>query len=90
MKIDKKCNTLCDNNVLKVEGEIQEEWNLIARDIYAFYPLLIKYVDIQRNHWIRNNVEEAEVIYNAAGEIFNIMKQSSVSDFSFLPHSAFI
>ena len=75
---------------LKVEGEIQEEWNLIARDIYAFYPLLIKYVDIQRNHWIRNNVEEAEVIYNAAGEIFNIMKQSSVSDFSFLTHSALI
>ena len=22
----------------QVEGEIQEEWNLIARDIYAFYP----------------------------------------------------
>ena len=63
----------------QVEGEIQEEWNLIARDTYAFYPLLIKYVDIQRNHWIRNNVEEAEIIYNQAGEIFNIMKQSTVS-----------
>lgn len=56
---------------------MQEEWNLIARDIYAFYPLLIKYVDLQRTHWIRNNVEEAEIIYNAAGEIFNIMKESS-------------
>ena len=65
----------------QVEGEIQEEWNLIARDIYAFYPLLIKYVDIQRNHWIRNNVEEAEIIYNQAGEIFNIMKQSTVSHY---------
>jgi ryanodine receptor 2 len=65
----------------QIEGEIQEEWNLIARDIYAFYPLLIKYVDLQRTHWIRNNVEEAETIYNAAGEIFNIMKESSVSIF---------
>merc|ERR1712029_1055006 len=54
----------------QIEGEIQEEWNLIARDIYAFYPLMIKYVDLQRTHWIRNNVEEAE-------EIFNIMKESS-------------
>merc|ERR1719320_865456 len=27
----------------QIEGEIQEEWNLIARDIYAFYPLKIKY-----------------------------------------------
>ena len=63
----------------QIEGEIQEEWNLIARDIYAFYPLMIKYVDLQRTHWIRNNVEEAEQIYNAAGEIFNIMKESSVS-----------
>merc|ERR1719300_575911 len=35
------------------------------------------YVDLQRTHWIRNNVEEAEHIYNAAGEIFNVMKQSS-------------
>merc|ERR1719288_688325 len=61
----------------QIEGEIQEEWNLIARDIYAFYPLMIKYVDLQRTHWIRNNVEEAEQIYNAAGEIFNIMKESS-------------
>merc|ERR1712106_281015 len=61
----------------QIEGEIQEEWNLIARDIYAFYPLMIKYVDLQRTHWIRNNVEEAEVIYNSAGEIFNIMKQST-------------
>ena len=46
----------------QIEGEIQEEWNLIARDIYAFYPLIIKYVDLQRTHWIRNNVDEAEHI----------------------------
>merc|ERR1719283_363549 len=32
-----------------------------------FFPLIIKYVDLQRTHWIRNNVEEAEHIYNAAG-----------------------
>merc|ERR1719431_1100663 len=61
----------------QIEGEIQEEWNLIARDIYAFYPLIIKYGDLQLALWIRNNVEEAEHVYNAAGEIFNMMKQSA-------------
>ena len=61
----------------QIESEILEEWNLIARDIYAFYPLLIKYVDLQRNHWIRSNVGEAEELYNHVGEIFNIMSASA-------------
>ena len=63
----------------QVEGEIQEEWSLIARDIYAFYPLLIKYVDLQRTQWIRHNVEDAEYLYNHVGEIFNVMTTSAVS-----------
>jgi ryanodine receptor 2 len=63
----------------QIEGEIQEEWNLIARDIYAFYPLLIKYVDLQRAQWIRQNTSEAEDLYNHVGEIFNIMSVSAVS-----------
>jgi hypothetical protein len=67
----------------QIEGEIQEEWNLIARDIYAFYPLLIKYVDQQRNHWIRQNVAEAEHLYNHIGEIFNIMNISTVRIYFF-------
>ena len=71
----------------QIEGEILEEWNLIIRDIYAFYPLMIKYVDIQRNHWIRENVEEAEQLYNHAGEIFNVM---STSEFFKKEENAFI
>ena len=62
----------------QVEGEIQEEWNLICRDIYAFYPLLIKYVDLHKNEWIRNNVAESEDLYNHVGEIFNIISTSAV------------
>ena len=71
----------------QIEGEILEEWNLIIRDIYAFYPLMIKYVDIQKNYWIRENVEEAEQLYNHVGEIFNVM---SVSDFFKKEENAFI
>lgn len=49
---------------------------MLVRDIYSFYPLLIKYVDQQRNHWLRHNVVEAEDIYNHVSEIFNIWSKS--------------
>lgn len=60
----------------QVESQIQEDWQLLVRDIYSFYPLLIKYVDLQRNHWLRNNVNEAEELYNHVAEIFNIWSKS--------------
>ncbi|KAK7790956.1 hypothetical protein R5R35_007854 [Gryllus longicercus] len=60
----------------QVESQIQEDWQLLVRDIYAFYPLLIKYVDLQRNHWMRNNVAEAEDLYNNVADIFNIWSKS--------------
>ncbi|XP_044016394.1 ryanodine receptor isoform X3 [Aphidius gifuensis] len=60
----------------QVEAQIQEDWQLLVRDIYAFYPLLIKYVDLQRNHWLRNNIPEAEDLYNHVAAIFNIWSKS--------------
>ncbi|XP_030749975.1 ryanodine receptor isoform X1 [Sitophilus oryzae] len=60
----------------QIETQIQEEWHLLVRDIYSFYPLLIKYVDLQRNHWLRHNVEEAEHLYNHVADIFNIWSNS--------------
>ena len=62
--------------LFSTEAEILEEWDLIVRDCYAFYPLLVKYVDLQRNYWIRSNVAEAEELYNHVGEIFNVMNSS--------------
>ncbi|XP_075211293.1 ryanodine receptor [Lycorma delicatula] len=60
----------------QIEAQIQEDWQLLVRDIYSFYPLLIKYVDLQRNHWLRNNISEAEDLYNHVSEIFNIWSKS--------------
>lgn len=60
----------------QVESQIQEDWQLLVRDIYSFYPLLIKYVDLQRNHWLKNNILEAEELYNYVAEIFNIWSKS--------------
>ncbi|XP_015040422.2 ryanodine receptor isoform X3 [Drosophila pseudoobscura] len=60
----------------QVETQLQEDWNLLVRDIYSFYPLLIKYVDLQRNHWLKDNIPEAEELYNHVAEIFNIWSKS--------------
>ncbi|KAI4471407.1 ran binding protein 9-related [Holotrichia oblita] len=60
----------------QIETQIQEDWHLLVRDIYSFYPLLIKYVDLQRNHWLRHNIAEAEDLYNNVADIFNIWSKS--------------
>ncbi|XP_050722291.1 ryanodine receptor-like isoform X2 [Eriocheir sinensis] len=60
----------------QVESQLQEEWQLLTRDIYAFYPLLIKYVDQHRNYWLKNDVPEAEDVYNRVAQIFHIWSNS--------------
>lgn len=60
----------------QIEAQIQEDWQLLVRDIYSFYPLLIKYVDLQRNHWLKDNIHEAEELYNYVAEIFNVWSKS--------------
>lgn len=60
----------------QIEAQIQEDWQLLVRDIYSFYPLLIKYVDLQRNHWLKQNDPDAEDLYNHVAEIFNIWSKS--------------
>lgn len=36
-----------------IEEKIQEEFHILVRDIYAFYPLLIKYVDYKKSFWLK-------------------------------------
>uniref|UniRef100_A0A6P7G955 Ryanodine receptor-like n=1 Tax=Diabrotica virgifera virgifera TaxID=50390 RepID=A0A6P7G955_DIAVI len=73
---DVKLILQCSYHIFQIEAQIQEDWILLVRDIYSFYPLLIKYVDLQRNHWLRHNVAEAEDLYNHVAEIFNIWSKS--------------
>eukprot|EP00095_Tigriopus_kingsejongensis_P001865 maker-scaffold565_size135592-snap-gene-0.24 protein:Tk01865 transcript:maker-scaffold565_size135592-snap-gene-0.24-mRNA-1 annotation:"ryanodine receptor 1" len=44
------------DDVSQVEGDLQEDWSIVIRDLYAFLPLLIKYVDIHQGTWIQTNV----------------------------------
>lgn len=65
-----------NDDTSQIETQIQEDWQLLVRDIYSFYPLLIKYVDLQRNHWLKDNIHEAEELYNYVADIFNIWSKS--------------
>ena len=38
---------------------------------------MIKYVGLQKQHWIRTSDQEAEQLYNHVGEIFNVMSASA-------------
>ncbi|KAI1309033.1 Ryanodine receptor [Halotydeus destructor] len=60
-----------------LESQLQDEYAMLVRDIYAFYPLLIKYVDLQRSHWLKNNVPEAEKVYHCVASIFNVWSKSA-------------
>ena len=60
-----------------LEGSLQEDYSILVRDIYSFYPLLIKYVDLMRSQWIKQNVPEAESVYHCIAAIFNVWSKSA-------------
>ncbi|XP_053730272.1 ryanodine receptor 2 [Synchiropus splendidus] len=49
---------------------IQEKFNLLVRDLYAFYPLLITFVDHHRVSWQREQNLDAEQLFNMVAEVF--------------------
>jgi len=60
-----------------LESNLQEDYAILIRDLYSFYPLLIKYVDLMRSQWIKNNVVEAESVYHCIAAIFNVWSKSA-------------
>ncbi|XP_064623398.1 ryanodine receptor-like isoform X6 [Lineus longissimus] len=58
------------------EGIVQEHFQILVRDIYAFYPLLIKYVDLHRSHWLKHPTPDAEELYQCVADIFYLWSKS--------------
>ncbi|GFO35387.1 ryanodine receptor [Plakobranchus ocellatus] len=58
------------------EQFVQEKFSILVRDIYAFYPLLIKYVDLHRSHWLKYPSAEAEQLFKCVAEIFSMWSHS--------------
>ena len=56
-----------------------EDFGFISRDIYAFYPLLIRFIDRNKTQWITNRDPSAEELFWKCADIFLHWAQSIVS-----------
>uniref|UniRef100_A0A3B3RB91 Ryanodine receptor 2 n=1 Tax=Paramormyrops kingsleyae TaxID=1676925 RepID=A0A3B3RB91_9TELE len=79
-KLKKKAATvLLDEESMKAEGRgemseaellILDEFTILVRDLYAFYPLLIRFVDYNRAKWLKEPNPEAEELFRMVAEVF--------------------
>ncbi|XP_031824383.1 ryanodine receptor 2 isoform X11 [Sarcophilus harrisii] len=77
---------------------ILDEFTTLARDLYAFYPLLIRFVDFNRAKWLKEPNSEAEELFRMVAEVFiywskshnfkreeqNFVVQNEINNMSFL------
>uniref|UniRef100_A0A3Q3K423 Ryanodine receptor 2b (cardiac) n=1 Tax=Monopterus albus TaxID=43700 RepID=A0A3Q3K423_MONAL len=69
---------LLEEEQMKAEGccgseaelQIQEKFRVLVRDLYAFYPLVIPFVDSNRAIWLKESNPEAEQLFSMVAEIF--------------------
>nr|XP_055030657.1 ryanodine receptor 1b isoform X5 [Misgurnus anguillicaudatus] len=58
------------------EGTIRDEFAVLCRDLYALYPLLIRYVDNNRARWLTCPDPDAEDLFRMVGEVFIFWSKS--------------
>nr|XP_033809942.1 ryanodine receptor 1 isoform X5 [Geotrypetes seraphini] len=80
------------------EEIIKDEFSVLCRDLYALYPLLIRYVDNNRANWLTEPDSDAEELFRMVGEVFifwskshnfkreeqNFVVQNEINNMSFL------
>ncbi|XP_063078860.1 ryanodine receptor 3-like isoform X3 [Engraulis encrasicolus] len=52
------------------ELQILDEFAVLCRDLYAFYPMLIRYVDNFRSTWLKEPDADSTMLFNMVAEIF--------------------
>ncbi|KAI1893681.1 hypothetical protein AGOR_G00126200 [Albula goreensis] len=57
-------------------GTIRDEFAVLCRDLYALYPLLIRYVDNNRASWLTCPDPDAEELFRMVGEVFIFWSKS--------------
>ncbi|KAM4879798.1 LOW QUALITY PROTEIN: ryanodine receptor 1 [Sylvia borin] len=98
---------VAEEEQLRLEGKaeaedaellIRDEFSVLCRDLYALYPLLIRYVDNSRAKWLTEPNEDAEELFRMVGEVFiywskshnfkreeqNFVVQNEINNMSFL------
>ena len=57
-----------------------QNFQTMVRDLYASYPVLIRYVDLYRSGWIKQPQSDAEILFDHVARVFNFWSSSNVSD----------
>uniref|UniRef100_A0A8C3GAC5 Ryanodine receptor 2 n=1 Tax=Cyclopterus lumpus TaxID=8103 RepID=A0A8C3GAC5_CYCLU len=107
-KLKKKAAVvLMDEEHSKAEGRgemsetellIMDQFTILVRDLYAFYPLLIRFVDYNRYLWLKESNPGAEKLFRMVAEVFifwakshnfkreeqNFVVQNEINNMSFL------
>nr|XP_040017273.1 ryanodine receptor 3 isoform X13 [Gasterosteus aculeatus aculeatus] len=63
-----KADSKGDNQ--EAELLILDEFAVLCRDLYAFYPMLIRYVDNNRCRWLKEPDEDSTELFRMVAEIF--------------------
>ncbi|XP_066529527.1 ryanodine receptor 3-like [Hoplias malabaricus] len=77
---------------------ILDEFAVLCRDLYAFYPMLIRYVDNNRSRWLKEPDVDSNELFRMVAEIFilwckshnfkreeqNFVVQNEINNLSFL------
>ncbi|EDL79810.1 rCG26335 [Rattus norvegicus] len=49
---------------------ILDEFAVLCRDLYAFYPMLIRYVDNNRSNWLKSPDTDSDQLFRMVAEVF--------------------
>ncbi|RVE60100.1 hypothetical protein OJAV_G00195030 [Oryzias javanicus] len=55
---------------------IMDQFTILVRDLYAFYPLLIRFVDYNRARWLKESNPDAEELFGMVAEVFIFWSKS--------------
>ncbi|KAM7327583.1 hypothetical protein ACRRTK_013950 [Alexandromys fortis] len=79
-KLKKKAvKTVQEEEQLKTDGKgdtqeaellILDEFAVLCRDLYAFYPMLIRYVDNNRSNWLKSPDTDSDQLFRMVAEVF--------------------
>ncbi|XP_061097426.1 ryanodine receptor 3-like isoform X2 [Conger conger] len=64
LKADSKADTH------EAELLILDEFAVLCRDLYAFYPMLIRYVDNNRSRWLKEPDADSNALFRMVADIF--------------------
>ncbi|XP_061668950.1 ryanodine receptor 3 [Syngnathoides biaculeatus] len=75
----KSVKVVSEEELLKADGKsdnqeaellILDEFAVLCRDLYAFYPMLIRYVDINRSSWLKEPHSDSTELFRMVADIF--------------------